>query len=392
MSAESLVLHLFTFALGAVVGSFANVCIHRLPRRESVVRPRSRCPACGAPIAAWDNVPVVSWLLLRGRCRRCRAPISIRYPLIEATLGAAFVLATVRHGFGPEAVAAAILATAAVILAATDLQARVLPDEVTYGVLALGLLLAAARDLPDARKVGAGALAGHLLPSVAGAAFGAALLLGVGLAYRLVRGAEGMGLGDVKMIAMGGAFVGPAGVLVALFVASVSGVLAAGAPALVRALRWRLAFRSARGSEERARDEGERHGALLTAGGTVVAAAGRRWREIPGNAPPGAKLSEAGPVARPVVAFVRLARRRSRRGEATSFGRLAVEDETGEFFRVLAARAEALPGGLLVLLGRVDVPFGVFLAGGILVAYEWGGAAVDLLTHGLPVPGRGLLP
>ena len=142
----------FVFALGAILGSFANVCIHRLPKGESVVSPRSRCPACLTPIAARDNIPVLSWLLLRGRCRACRAPISPRYPLVEALVGAIFFAAAFLHGLGPVSLAGALLATAAVILAATDLEARVLPDEVTFGVLALGLVLAAWRDVAAVRS------------------------------------------------------------------------------------------------------------------------------------------------------------------------------------------------------------------------------------------------
>jgi len=381
----------FVFALGAIVGSFANVCVHRLPMGESVVTPRSRCPRCRAPIAARDNVPVLSWLLLGGRCRSCRAPISPRYPLVEALVGALFVLAALRHGIGIDAGSGALLATAAVILSLTDLEARVLPDEITLGVLALGLVLAAARDLPAAREHGPAAFSGNLLPALAGAAFGAALVWGVGAAYRLVRGGEGMGLGDVKMIAMIGAFVGPAGVLLTLFAASVAGTLLAGLPALVRTVAWRVAFAAARRSGARAAAEAARRGLLLDAEGRV-AAAGPRWTEIPGAAPAGERLAAAGEVARPVAAFVRLARRRAATGRPTSFGRLAVEDEPGTFFRVLAARGEAVPGGILVLLARVDVPFGVFLAAASVFVWEWGGRALDLLAAGWAAPGRSLLP
>jgi leader peptidase (prepilin peptidase)/N-methyltransferase len=382
----------FVVAFGAVVGSFANVCIHRLPRGLSVVAPRSACPACGTPIAAYDNVPVVSWLLLRGRCRSCRAPIRARYPLVEALVAALFLAAALRHGLGPVALGGAILATAAVILAATDLESRVLPDEVTLGVLVLGLLVAAWRDLPALQADGARALlSGHLATALAGAAFGAALVWGVGEAYRRLRGAEGMGLGDVKMAAKIGAFVGPAGVLLTLFAASAAGTLLAGLPALFRSLAWRAAFVAARRSEERARSEAARRGLLAGADGTVLVS-GARWREIPGAPREGTRLATAGPVARPAAAFVRLALRRAATGRTTSFSRLALEDETGDFFRVLAARAEPGPGGLLVLLSRVDVPFGVFLAAASVAVWEWGGRALELLLSGLPVPGRGLLP
>ncbi len=391
MRPEDVLLLPFVFAIGAVVGSFANVCIHRMPRGESVVSPRSRCPGCATPIAASDNVPILSWLLLRGRCRACRAPISPRYPLVEALVGALFFAAAFLHGFGPLALAGAILATAAVILTATDLEARVLPDEVTLGVLALGLLVAAWRDLPAVRADGLAGFAGHLLPAAAGAAFGAALVWGVGEAYRLVRGAEGMGFGDVKMIAMIGAFVGPAGVLLTLFLASAVGTVFAGLPALARNVAWSISCAAARGSAERASREGRRRGLLLSPDGEVRAAGGR-WLEIPGAVPEGSPIEAAGPVARPVVAFARLARRRAAAGRSTAFGRLAVEDETGEFFRVLAARGGAVPGGLLVLLSRVDVPFGVYLAVASLVAWQWGGRALELLAAGLVIPGRSLLP
>lgn len=387
---EVLVLPL-VFALGAILGSFANVCIHRMPRGESVVSPRSRCPGCRTPIAAWDNVPVISWLLLRGRCRSCRTPISARYPLVEAAVGAIFLTAAVLHGLGPVALSGAILATAAVILAATDLDARVLPDEVTLGVLGLGLLLALWRDAAAVQAEGPAALAGHLVPALAGAAFGAALVWGVGAAYRFLRGAEGMGMGDVKMIAMIGAFVGPGGVLLTLFGASVAGTVIAGLPALLRNLSWRSAFGRARLSAETSREQAARRGLLVDRDGRIIDA-GPRWREIPGAPSAGATLSQAGPVARPVAAFARLALRRAATGRTTAFGRLAIEDETGDFFRVLAARGEAVPGGVLVLLSRVDVPFGVFLAVASVVVWQWGGLALDLLAPGLPFPGRGLLP
>ncbi len=391
MRPEDVLVLPFVFALGAILGSFANVCIHRLPKGESVVSPRSRCPGCREPIAAWDNIPVLSWILLRGRCRSCRTPISSRYPLVEAIVGTLFVSAAVLHGFGPVALSGAILATAAVILAATDLDARVLPDEVTLGVLGLGLLLALWRDVAAVRVHGPAALASHVVPALAGAAFGAMLVWGVGAAYRLVRGAEGMGMGDVKMIAMIGAFVGPGGVLLTLFGASLAGTVIAGLPALLRNLSWRAAFGRARSSPEKARDEARRGGLFVDPDGRIVES-GPRWREIPGAPSRGETLSPAGPVARPVAAFARLALRRAASGRTSSFGRLAVEDETGEFFRVLAARGEGVAGGLLVLLSRVDVPFGVFLAAASVVVWQWGGLALDLLSGGLPFPGRELLP
>ena len=200
-----------------------------------------------------------------------------------------------------------------------------------------------------------------------------------------------MGMGDVKMIAMIGAFVGPGGVLLTLFAASVAGTVIAGIPALVRNLSWRSAFGRARSSAERANEEAARRGLLVDRDGRI-ACAGPRWKEIPGAPPEGALLSPAGPVARPAAAFARLALRRAARGKVSSFGRLALEDETGDFFRVLAARGEGVPGGLLVLLSRVDVPFGVYLAVASVVVWQWGGLGLDLLSSGVPFPGRELLP
>ena len=144
-AADGVLLGLF-FATGAIVGSFANVCIHRLPRGDSVVHPGSHCPACGAPIAFYDNVPVVSWLVLRGRCRRCGAPIDTRYPAVEMLVALLFLAAGLLYGPTLVAASAALLGAGCVILAATDLEARTLPDEVTFGTLGCGLLLAALRD------------------------------------------------------------------------------------------------------------------------------------------------------------------------------------------------------------------------------------------------------
>lgn len=391
MKPEELLALPFVVAFGAILGSFANVCIHRLPRGESVVSPRSRCPKCLAPIRARDNVPVLSWLLLRGRCRGCGASISVRYPLVEAAVAFVFLAALVRHGLAPDAIASALLGTAALVLAATDLDARVLPDEVTLVVLGFGLLLAAWRDLDAFASVGWTAFEGHLLPSAAGAAFGALLLYAVAAGYRALRGTEGMGLGDVKMIAMIGAFVGPAGVLLTLFAASLAGTVLAGVPAAIRSIAWRLLFRSARRSPGAAREAAAARGLLVDRSGRVVVA-GPRWAELPDAPGPGRSVSESGPVARPAAAFARLALRRGRAGKATAFGRLAVEDDSGDFFRVLAARGEMVPDGLLVLLARVDVPFGVFLAIAAVVVRELGGGVLDQLAAGFPLPGRGLLP
>lgn len=382
------VLDAWVFAVGAVVGSFANVCIHRLPRGESVVFPPSRCPSCRGRIAPWDNVPVLSWLLLRGRCRACRAPISPRYPLVEAATGLLFLLARWQLGFSPEALAGALLLAACLVLAAIDLESRLLPDEVTLGGALLALALAAGRDLlfrPAGEPLDPGSSLALL--SIGGALFGALLLWGVREAYRLFRGAEGMGLGDVKMIAMVGAFLGPAGVFVTLFFASLAG---AALGLAVAAGRWVAFAKARRDAASGGRPLPDGFSLRLDADGRV-AAASRRWTEIPGAAAVGEPARGSGPLLRPLVAFLRLARSRAARGLESAHGRLVVDDGE-EFFRVLAARAVTVRGELFVQLARADIPFGVFLAAGAALALLAGRAFLVVLLGDPTPPGAGLLP
>ncbi len=378
-------------AVGAIAGSFANVCIHRLPRGESVVHPPSRCPACGSHIAWHDNVPVLSWLVLRGRCRACGAPISPRYPLVEAAGAGIFAAAALLWGPTPVAAGGALLALAGLILVLTDLETRTLPDEVTLGTLALGLLVAAVRDR-SAAEPGAPfwAAHGHLVEAALGAAAGAAFLELVRRAYAALRGQEGMGGGDVKMLAMAGAFTGPAGVFLTLFFASLAGTAVAGGAALVRRARWAYSFGAAR-RDASAAAALARSGGLLVDDAGRLAAAGERWRELPGAAAEGERVAASRPAAARLLAFIRAARARAARGEDSASGRLLVDDGA-DFFRVLAARAAKTPAGLLVLLARADVPFGVFLAAGAVLAFAFGRPALEaLLGPGASLVSR-LLP
>ncbi len=383
------VIHAGAFAAGAIVGSFANVCIHRLPRGESVVTPPSRCPACGSRIRFYDNVPILSWLVLRGRCRSCHAPVSVRYPLVEGMTALGFLGASLTWGPSAEALAGMLLGAASLILVATDLESRILPDEITLGTLALALLLAAVRDVggrPPGQPFRAGASV--TLEALLGAAVGAGFLLAVRALYLRFRGMEGMGLGDVKMIAMIGSLTGPAGVVVALFLASLCGTILGGVAAAVRHLGWALSLRRARaGGEARGR-----RGATLRSsarpGGRVLAIS-ERVAEIPGVAREGELAALSTGAARPLSALIRLARRRARQGRSTVFGRLALDE--GDFFRVLAVRAAPADGGLLVLVSRADIPFGVFLAAGGLTAFACGRAILAHLAPDLPLSGR-LLP
>jgi leader peptidase (prepilin peptidase)/N-methyltransferase len=202
----------YVVALGLVVGSYLNVVIYRLPRRISTVWPRSRCTACGAAIRARDNLPLVSYLLLRGRCRSCGAPIAWRYPAIEALTGALFLACLERFGLHPATLAAILFCCLMVVLAAIDIEHMLLPDRITLPGIALGLALQL--WVPWAGGVKGAAL---------GAVLGGGILLAISGAWYLLRGEEGMGLGDVKMLAMVGAFLGWKGVVVTLFASTLSG-------------------------------------------------------------------------------------------------------------------------------------------------------------------------
>jgi leader peptidase (prepilin peptidase)/N-methyltransferase len=198
---------------GLLVGSFLNVLIHRLPREQSIVRPGSRCPACGAAIGPLDNVPVFSWLFLRGRCRACRAPIPIRYPLVELGNGALWAAAFWRAPSWADFAAAAFLCSACLALAWIDAEFQLLPDAITLPGIAVGLTL----SFWSVQRTSWQALLG--------AAIGAGALYLVGWIWSRLRGVEAMGLGDVKMLGMVGALMGPWGVLLTVFFGSVLGSL-----------------------------------------------------------------------------------------------------------------------------------------------------------------------
>lgn len=197
--------------LGAVIGSFLNVCIGRLPRGESVVAPRSRCPACGEPIAWYDNVPVLSFLLLRGRCRRCRERISWLYPAVElATIGI-WVGMGALYGPTPRGLVGALLFSLLLAIAIIDARHYLIPDPLSIGGLAAGL---AASFLPGAPSPGTALL---------GALVGFAILFGVGWLGERVFQKPAMGGGDMKMMAMVGAFLGPLGAILTIFLGALTG-------------------------------------------------------------------------------------------------------------------------------------------------------------------------
>ncbi len=199
--------------LGLVLGSFLNVCILRWPKDESVVRPPSRCPGCGSGIAWYDNIPVVSWLLLRGKCRKCGERISIQYPLVELATGLLWAWMAWRHGASLEALRGATFGTILLGIAMADARFYIIPDEFSLGGLALGLLFSLAGGLPT------------LGQAVLGAAAGFGLLWLVGVLGTLAFKEEAMGGGDIKMMAMVGAFVGWSGVLLTIFLGALLGSL-----------------------------------------------------------------------------------------------------------------------------------------------------------------------
>lgn len=211
---EALIL-VFVVAIGLVLGSFFNVVIYRLPRGLNLSRPASACPGCHAPIKPYDNIPVLSYLLLRGKCRRCGQPISPVYPAVEILTAAGFVLVyfnagrSVNLGF----FAGCLFTSALIVLGFIDARHQILPDAITMPGLVLALAYSFFRSDLNFR--------GALLGAVVGAGF---LLLVYG-AYRLVRKQEGLGMGDVTMMLMVGAFLGPARTLFVLILASFAGAL-----------------------------------------------------------------------------------------------------------------------------------------------------------------------
>ncbi|MBW3573215.1 MAG: prepilin peptidase [Gemmatimonadetes bacterium] len=199
--------------VGAAVGSFLNVCVYRWPADLSVVSPPSRCGACETPIRWHDNVPVVGWLWLRGRCRACGVRISIQYPLVELLTAALWVMAVWRFGVSWQALSTALFFTILLGIALSDARTYIIPDQFTLGGLVLGLALSFA---PGGMEP---------LRSVIGAALGFALLWLVAVVGEWAFKKPAMGGGDIKMMAMVGAFLGPLGVLLTIFLGALFGSL-----------------------------------------------------------------------------------------------------------------------------------------------------------------------
>jgi leader peptidase (prepilin peptidase)/N-methyltransferase len=215
---------------GLLIGSFLNVCIYRLPRDLSVVRPRSHCPACEKQIDWYDNIPLLSYLILGGRCRHCRERIPLRYPLVELATAAAFALCVAKLGLTWPAAKFAALSAILITLIATDLEERILPDEFTLGGTVLGIALSGVVPLEPgiATFLVWGAIGSRwasVVESLTGAFVVSGLIWGFASLYGKLRKRDVLGLGDVKMIAMLGAFLGLEEALLILCVAGFVGSL-----------------------------------------------------------------------------------------------------------------------------------------------------------------------
>jgi leader peptidase (prepilin peptidase)/N-methyltransferase len=225
------------FAYGLCFGSFLNVCVYRLPRGLSVVKPRSACPHCGDPIPLYHNLPVISWVVLGGRCRACKQPISPRYLVLEVLTGLLFLGCYAHFGLTLAALKCAVLGFLLLGLVFTDAETKLLPDALTLPGLALGIAFSLVVPVNDlASRIIPGlvspAMRGEiswrlwsLADSLLGAAVGASFLYGAAAIYLRARGIEGMGFGDVKLMAMIGAFVGTRLTVLTIFASSLAGSL-----------------------------------------------------------------------------------------------------------------------------------------------------------------------
>jgi leader peptidase (prepilin peptidase) / N-methyltransferase len=241
--APSTLIHILVFLFGLIIGSFLNVCIVRIPERKSIVTPASACPRCDTPIRPYDNIPLVSWLLLGGRCRACKTRIPAMYPLVELLTGVIFWACYRQFGMTAEGVKWATFSSLMIVLVCTDLNLRILPDKVNYTGLALGLAFTQVTKPADGISVLFATEIFERLPSermlsladaVLGALVGGGLLWLVSELYFWMRRREGMGLGDVKMMLMAGAFLGARRTVLTILAGSLLGSVLGIAFILVR--------------------------------------------------------------------------------------------------------------------------------------------------------------
>ena len=206
-------IYILAFIFGSIVGSFLNVCIHRIPEGKSIIFPPSSCPNCNNPIAFYDNIPIVSYIVLLGRCRSCKTPISLRYPFVEFLTGLFAVMLLHKYGFSVMFFIYFPFVSSLIVITFIDIKYRIIPDVISLPGIGVGLL--ASYFLP----VG-------ILNSVIGVLVGGGTLFLIAKGYHFVTGREGMGGGDIKLLAMIGAFLGWKAVIITLFTGSFIGAAA----------------------------------------------------------------------------------------------------------------------------------------------------------------------
>jgi leader peptidase (prepilin peptidase)/N-methyltransferase len=223
---------LSVFFLGSILGSFLNVCIYRLPKRQSIVSPSSHCPHCGQPIRFYDNIPIVSYLLLRGRCRHCKGGISARYPIVEGLSGLICLALYIRYGLTPQSLLLLLFAAALLTITFIDLDYQIIPDVISIPGIFCG--------------IGASYFIANVSwrESLFGILTGGGILFLVAIGYKWVTGREGMGGGDIKLLAMVGAWLGWKAIPFVLFSSSLIGLLIGGGSVLInkRGLRSKIPF------------------------------------------------------------------------------------------------------------------------------------------------------
>jgi leader peptidase (prepilin peptidase) / N-methyltransferase len=201
------------FTFGACIGSFLNVCICRLPESQSIVAPGSKCPGCNTPIRFYDNIPIISYIFLKGKCRKCKESISVRYPLVELLTGLVAITTTIKFGMGIESLIYFIFIAALIVTTFIDIDHKIIPDSISLPGIPIGVLSSfAIASLP-------------FKDSLLGVLIGGGILFLIAWSYQFFTGKEGMGGGDIKLLAMIGAFTGWQGVFFTIFVSSVTGTI-----------------------------------------------------------------------------------------------------------------------------------------------------------------------
>ena len=208
-----MIVNWYIFFVGMCIGSFLNVCIYRLPMGKSILRPASACPVCDSPIHWYDNIPLISYMLLRGRCRKCKTPISIRYPIVELLCGLFALTSWTRLGGGLPAVIYFIFIAALLMITFIDIDHRIIPDFISLPGIPMGFL--ASFILPQL----------EWSDSLIGILVGGGSLLAIAWGYQLISGKDGMGGGDIKLLAMIGAFLGWKGVFFTIMASSLIGTI-----------------------------------------------------------------------------------------------------------------------------------------------------------------------